>query len=128
MRRSSGTRVPAPAGRDQDPRQSPPPVVPLLEPAREWLSPEQLAAYLGISLSSAYRLAWDLGARRRPRVGLRVRRSVVDQHMQTPAPMAARAGPRPGSRVACPAEDEDENEQEVIPGVKRGDLKRRVGF
>lgn len=95
---------------------------------REYLSPAQLAAYAGISIDSAYRLAWSLGARRRRHVGLRVRRALVDEHLTKPdpAPAAATRAPRKaGAPVACQTSDDDE---EVLPGITRGMLKEQAGF
>lgn len=88
---------------------------------REWLSAPELAEYLGISLSAAYRLAHDLGARRRKRVGLRVRRALVDQHVAPPPP-APPVGPA-GTPPACP----DRDDEEVLPGLTRRQLRAAAG-
>lgn len=92
--------------------------IPLSE--REFLTPEDIAAYLCISLSSAYRLAHDLGARRRKRVGLRVRRTLVDAHVSppTPAPADSPAGTQPACR--------DREAEEVLPGLTRRQLRERA--
>lgn len=125
MATTSGSRDRAPAGRTQEPQADDHRALPGRQPAREWLTMEQLAEYLDISASSAYRLAWKLGARRKPLVGLRVRRVEVDEYMAPQVDGAPGSAPQPGLTVACPSDDDDE---EVLPGLTRRQLKEQAGF
>lgn len=84
---------------------------------REWLSPKQVAEYVGISLSSAYELVHALGVKKKPHVRLRVRRQMVDDYLTPPEPQA-------GTPAACPGTDDDDDE--VLPGLTRRQLREQT--
>ncbi len=95
--------------------------------SKVWLNIQQVTDYLGISRAAAYRLVQRIRSFPAPGVGLRFLRDDIDAYVEGEcrAPIATEFSPPapPRFRIAETGDDE-----EVLPGLTREELKRRAGF
>lgn len=104
---------------------TPAPARPTVSPSgdpNEWLSVQEVAELLKISLDSAYELQRLIPSTKKRKVGVRFLRRDVEKYM------------REGVTIPQPAYDDERatsrasKSEEIIPGYTRDALKKKAGF